>query len=170
MAKIYNSELSKILQVEAGLQASRDKVPDELAEKVVPVINVNPNHNKFLNYLAHGNTTSISASNTIATTSTTKDTFLCALTMSIVKDAAYDGATGSSYRVLVTLDETNASTVIGAITLLTLTAQTDTIHITFPFPIKLKKGSTITSTLTAGGTAGTMGRNVTIYGYTEEPN
>jgi hypothetical protein len=42
MAKIYNSDLMRGLAQDAGIQQSRDKTPDELAEKIVPVIETNP--------------------------------------------------------------------------------------------------------------------------------
>jgi hypothetical protein len=47
MAQIFNSELKKQLIDGAKLQTSKDVIPSQLADKVVPVMEVNP---KLLKY------------------------------------------------------------------------------------------------------------------------
>jgi len=49
MATIYNSELTKQLLDGAKIQVNRDKFPNELAEKVIPTMEVNPKLLRYVN-------------------------------------------------------------------------------------------------------------------------
>ncbi len=56
MAQIRNSDIQKRILEEAKLQASVDVIPTELADKILPVLNVNPKSKKKLLYYKDWNT------------------------------------------------------------------------------------------------------------------
>lgn len=156
---IYNSDLTKEIIEGAKLQLSRDKVPSELAERVLPVMEVNPRLLRRINV-----STTASKTTTGSTTSysvpANGNFFLTNITFSLIKDATCDAATGDVNLNVVQDGETKK--IIG-IPILTTTAQSESITLNFAIPMKLDKSSTITNSATY--TAGLMIRTVSLQGY-----
>lgn len=94
-------------------------------------------------------TATSTGSQTIYTTPAEKDFYLTSATVSIIKDATCDMATGAVV-ILVTVNGVQ-SAVIG-ISTLTLTAQSDSVSVSFKYPIKIDRSSTVVmgGTFTAG--------------------
>jgi len=82
MAKINAGDVIQKLIRGLGLSPTADKVPTEVAEKVLPVFNVNPDPEVETKTGVASDTTS----GTISTTSTTKRTFITSVVLSIAKD------------------------------------------------------------------------------------
>jgi hypothetical protein len=168
MAQIHNSELMKELQTGAKIQISRDKVPNELAEKVVPVMEVSPKLLRRADVVVTTNKTT-TGTQTIATLQAGKQFYITAAGIDIIKDAACDMGNG---RVNIGLTINGASVGLFGISVLTLTAQNSSQYATFPTPIKVDIGSTIQITGSVSTfTVGSCIRTGWITGYYEEnPN
>jgi hypothetical protein len=152
MTTIHNSDLSKELREGAKIQISIDKIPTELAEKVVPVMEVNP---KMLRYITHsyGDVKTTTGSLSPLTFSSTKDTYLTNVNASFVKDATCDIASGS---IAINAQPDGSGVVpLAQFSVLTTTAQSGVMNITLNPPMKMKRSSvlTITGTFTAGALA-----------------
>jgi hypothetical protein len=168
MAKIYNSDCTKGLARNAAIQQNVDKTPNELADKIVPTFETNPQLLRYTNYIVYG-AKSLTGDLTLETTSTTKDTYLTGINLAFSKDAACNCDTGAC-SLQVTPDETNVKTTIFHIVTPTLTADARQASITFRNPIKLKRGTTIILG-SNGFTAGNYERRAQVYGYTiDNPN
>ena len=120
---------------------TRDNLPNQLAEKVVPVIDVHPDHNRIANVvvsdiLANG------TSATLYTTPTDRDFYLTSATLSTIKDAT---STSTASAIEIT-PQVGLATKILSIVGLTLTAQNFSIATSFNCPILLKRGSSINIT------------------------
>lgn len=140
-------------------------MPSELAEKVVPVMEVNPKLLRRCNIVRGGNQ-STTGTFTIYTTPTGKEFYLSAATLSLTKDAACDASSGV-VSMFATVD--GVSQTIVRLSVLTLTAQDKEIALTFSVPIKVDANTNIT----VGGafTAGNLIRGGSIIGYTvDNPN
>ena len=148
MATIYNSLLTKELIEGARVQVSRDSVPTQIADKVVPVMEVNPSMLRK-NTILRGSSRTTTGTLTIYTTPTDRDFYLTSLSLSIIKDVTCDLATGSS-APSCTID--GASQNLPGFSTITTTAQNQTLTINFDKPIKLDKNSSIVwgGTFTAG--------------------
>jgi len=159
MYNIQNSSTISEIRSSAGLSIS-EGFPQKLRDDVQAVINVNPKDYKYITRIAT-NQSSVSGNVTVATTSTVKDTYVHAISMTIAKNAACDIPTGG-YRLGF---GTDAGVQYIWIPVITLTASSDEKSISFPIPIKLVRGSTINI---AGVTfaAGACSRSVEIF-YTE---
>lgn len=160
MATNYNSELSKEFTEGGKIQISRDRIPTEFAEKVVPVMEVNPKFFRRINILSTSNKPTTGA-NTAYTTPTDRDFFLTNVQFSLIKDSTCDQATGT---VTLTSTQDGVSKTIVAIPVITLTAQSESIQVNFPYPIKLDRGVIVTTTATY--TVGVMVRQTNLQGYT----
>lgn len=157
MATIYNSELSKELQQGAKLQI-RDKMPSELADKVVPVMETNPKllrRAQQLGTMSRGTTTT---SLTIFTPQAGKETYITGLNISNTQNAACDNvllsivaAQGTSQLILYKRNKE------------TLTAQSFFDHIDFVPAIKIDNGTNVT--FSGAFTAGTCQTDAAIFGY-----
>lgn len=137
--KIYNSNLTKEIIDVAKIQTSTDGIPTEIADKVVPVIDVNPKHAKISNLVA-GTVGSATANNIIQTVLSDRDTYLTVLTLSYIKDVT---STSTYVALNLILDGTTGLVTILYLPCITLTAGNDSISITLRDPIKLKKGSSV---------------------------
>lgn len=157
MATIYNSNLSKELIDVAKLQVSKDVVPNQIADKIVPVIDVNPKHSRVINVIVSALATN-STAGSLYVTPTDRDFYLSAIDLSMIKDA-----TATSLYSCLRAVINGATILFCRIPGITLTAQTGSISVAFPSPIKIDRGTTISlinSTNVANVTvAGT------IYGY-----
>lgn len=138
MATIHNTDLTKELKDGGRLQQLKDVIPSQLADKVVPVMEVNP---KLLRNLEIRDATATNATSaTILTTPATgQDVYLIGASLSMIKDAT---ATSTASRVVLATDAGSYS--ILNIAGLTLTAQSETMTIALPRPIKLARNTTVT--------------------------
>lgn len=158
MAKINNQEVIKGLIANADIQIALDKIPNELAEKIVPTFECNPLLMRRINVLKTSERTTTGLT-TIYTIPADKDFFLVGVQMSNTSSATADNTTLTCN---ITLEgDTNVNILFLEKT--TLTAYTNTINMILPLPIKLKRGSNITY-----GSAFTVGSSVTsltFFGY-----
>ena len=157
-AKINHSGvIARILQA-CKINQLVDKVPHELAEKVVPVLVSNPEkHIQRTSGALNDGTTG-----TISTVSTTKKTFITGCVLSVAKSAL-----NASLFSSVTITPVGSS----ASTLLLIRYEPSTVGqftqtITFPFPIEVEKGSDLTLT-NSNGTASIDTSGIVFY-YEEE--
>ena len=137
MANINNSQLSKELIDGAKIQTSFDKIPTQLADKVVPVMEVNPKMLRRCN-LVKSQFASNSTSGTIFATPTDKDTFIVACCLSVIKDVT---STSAFSTITATID--GVAIDLLSIAGLTLTAQSESVAVSFPFPVKIDRGTNI---------------------------
>jgi hypothetical protein len=168
MATIYNSDLTKELIKGAKIQTGRDNVPSQIAEKVVPVMEVNPKLLKETD--AGGAGYSLGSSTYVilyTTPSTGKDFYLTDYTFSFVKDVACDTASGP---ITLQVSKNGANFVVSRSMVLTLTAERETISGTLKQPIKVDRGTNI-SLIFGTHTAGTYIKSGVVTGFFEEnPN
>lgn len=160
MATLYNSDLTTEMRDVGKIQISRDAIPNQMADKVVPVIDVNPKHARITN-IAKCTTQTAYGDVTLYTTPTNKDFFLTGFTINYQKDVVSDNAALDLY---VTIG--GAVTKIFGFKPITLTVGQESATYTFLNPMKLDKGTTIT--FTGAGTVGVLGRGASIYGYLVE--
>lgn len=141
MAKIYNSDCTNELARNAGIQQNVDKVPNELAEKIVPTFETNPEILRKTNWFAEiHRAVSTGASSTLKTCATGKRTFITNIYLYVLKDAACDKATGE---IAITLTpKGKAAIIIAQVPLITLTAQESNVVLSIP-PMELEPGSNI---------------------------
>lgn len=160
MAKIYNNEVGKRLAKNAGIQVSVDKVPIELAEKIVPTMETNIELLRKCTRREYGLANN-SASATVYTTPTDRDFYLCGAQLSYIKDAT---ATSAYSRLNVSVDGAILSII--HIPQFTLTAGNGSVAININPPLKVDRGtaiSVVNSTNVANvQTAGN------IWGYIDE--
>jgi len=156
--KIYNSELTQGMINNAKIASSVDPIPSELSEKVVPVMEVNPRLLKTTNIVRHAISTS-SGSSTIYTTEENKDFYLTGAVYSYHVNATADATIG---QIIATIDGV-ARRILG-FAKITTTAVVNTVTISFPFPIKIDRNTTITINTTF--TLGSVTHEGFIYGYT----
>lgn len=163
MATIYNSQLSQELTDGAKIQVSKDKIPTELAEKVIPVMEVNPKLFRRINVIKAGIALNVTGTG-VYTTPTDKDFYLCGAQLSLIKDVT----STSTFTYLSCTDEYGALQTLLKIVSLSLTPQIDGCTADFTIPIKLKRGSVI------GINNFTNVANITshacIWGYTVDNN
>lgn len=139
MSIIYNEEIMKKILRETRLQQLRDKIPNELADKILPTLNVNPDKSiKITNALS-----SDATSANIKILSTTKDTYIVGVELAVSKDAVSDSLQVAIRGEVFGLSPFNLTTMRLEPT---TAAQNLNSYRVFPFPIKMKKGSTISLT------------------------
>jgi len=161
MATIYNSDLTSEIIKAIKAATARDSMPYQIAEKVVPVIEVNPSQNRVAN-IVRVNVAVNATTATIYTTPTTKDFYLTGASLSLIKDAT---ATSTRSYISIVIDGLN--TGILDITGITLTPQNQTITISFPTPIKIDRGTNINIVNTTN--VANVNARGDIIGYTVEP-
>lgn len=147
MAKINKIETIKRIMDDAGIQTSTDDVPKELASKIVPVLISNPDLKKYESVIesAGRNTT---GSSVIYTTPIDKDFYLTDVYLQNQSDSTADNTIIS----LSVTQKGKANKFIIYMRKLTTTAFDHMISRKLDPPIRLERGSTITSasTFTAG--------------------
>jgi hypothetical protein len=166
MAIIYNSELSAELIKGAKIQVNRDKVPNEIAEKVVPVMEVNPRLLKIVKICRQVTATNPASATVIYTTPSNQDFYLCGTQMSAMKNVTSDLGTGPFCSLNASIDGVNRSII--SFTGITLTAQERETSIDFNIPIKIDRGTTIVLVASTAPAAGTYIRTGSIWGYIDE--
>jgi len=162
-AKIYNSDLSKELVDGAKIQIAVDGIPSEIAEKVVPVMEVNPKMFRRTN-ICVGTSKVVTATLLAYTTPTDRDFFLTSVDIGMIKDATCDQATGTIN--INGVSENGTTCIFAQIPVIVTTAQSEQVNSLFIPPMKLKRGSAIN--ISGTYTAGLMSRTTVIKGYTVE--
>lgn len=158
MATIYNSELTKELTEGAKIQTNRDNIPNQIAEKVVPVMEVNPKLLRTSKVLGIYSTASTKSSQIIYTNPSGKDTYITALWINNLQTAASDNVVlyitatfdGAAYK-LITLNKP------------TLSAINVNQYLQFVPPLKIDKDGTLR--LTCAFTVGASTTDISIFGY-----
>jgi len=153
---IQNSSTIKNIRSAAGLSLS-EGFPQDLRNDIQAVINVNPKdyHNSLMYSTQKTNTGAMTA----FASGATDFTYVYAVNLAVVKNALCDVATGS---INITANiQDQGSVVIAAIPILTLNAENTIQSIRYDPPLKLQKGSSITSS-TNSFTAGAMSRTLSI--------
>lgn len=134
--KIQNSDTIKNVRDSARLSIS-EGFPDKLDEGVKAIIDVTPRNNRIATLVRHATATG-STNALIYTTPTTKDTYITACSVSYSKDAT---ATGAEFWIQTTIDGRTA--FICRVAGLTTTAGTQSMSMSFPVPIKVDRGVSI---------------------------
>ena len=164
MATIQNHELTTELVKGSKLNSNFEQVPMQLAEKIVPVMEVNPKLLRRTSILRENNR-STSGTFTIYSTPSNQDFYLTGLYVSFIKDVVCDTATNSQgYYVGCYIDGSLRQLV--EFPVITLTAQEGRIYLEFTKPIKIDRNTAITMPGTF--TAGVCLRNAIVYGYVDE--
>jgi hypothetical protein len=148
MAQIYNSDLTKELVAGAKLQQSREKVPQELAEKVVPVMEVNPRLLRKVN-LIKGSAAAAGGNVTMYTTPTDKDFYLTYANLSMSKIVT----DSNDYLALVIAIPGFASAAVLNLCGTTLKVENMAVSQCFEPPILLTRGSTLVLTKNAANSS-----------------
>jgi len=143
MPQINNSEITKLLVDGARLHPAADKIPDRLAESVVPVLDVTPRLARYVNFSGVAATGTSNTAVTAVTGPSDRDFYLTEITYHLLKDATCDAATGS-VTLNVTIDGVTRG--IATISHISLTAQDNLIPLNFSPPIKIDRGTTLRST------------------------
>lgn len=159
MATINSSEIIRELIEVTGIQPSRDKIPSELADKILPVLEVNPKLTKNINFTAASSSTTTGGFG--ITMPTAQPVFITNLTASYSKDATANVATG---RISVTAVINGATRDVATFAVITLTAESATITIHFNPPLRLDIGTTFSFNGTF--TLGVLSRTFCIAGFT----
>jgi hypothetical protein len=165
MAKINRSDVIQKAVNDLAISTSTDKIPNETLDKVQLTYDLN---NKFSQFVVGvtGNATGTLTTN-LPNVSSSGETYITALQLSLIKDVVCDQAQGL-ISLSLTLDKTNLSTIILSIPVLTLTAQSENVFLSLPYPIKVKNNSAITCA--ASFTAGLLTRNVRVMGFVTSSN
>lgn len=154
--KHYNNSITEDLNLK--LNPKGDMVSNEVLDYITPTIEVNPRIN-----IVRNQTTGNTGTNALYTTPTDKDFYLSTIGFSFIKDAVCDSATGD-FTLSAFIDGT-ARVLIG-LPIITLTAQTDSVFVSFPIPIKIDRGTQMNFTGTFG--AGVCRRHAFLTGYVQE--
>jgi hypothetical protein len=161
MAKIYNSDLIKELRDVGKIQISTDKIPNEIADKVVPVINVNPKQSRVINAILSSAVTASGVAQTLLAAQPNRDFFITSASISIVKDAACTPGR-EFYHIICTID--GATKNILTIPYYSAVASESHKTISFPIPIKIDRNTAITTSIFDYG-AGTSKVSTNVSGY-----
>jgi len=167
MVRIHNTDLIKELVDVVRIQTGTEAPPIVLSNQVVPVIDVNPKHAENTNWVRTSSSTATGVL-TVALPSGV-DFYLTGLTLSFTKNATCDIATGKVAISGVLAGDLSTGRDLLSLAVLTLTAERDSISITFDRPILMEEGSNISVSGTF--TAGAMSRCASIQGMVKyNPN
>jgi len=159
--KITNSDTVKELQEAAGLQFAMDMEEKDIQKLIVPTIEINPKLLRFCNIVRNA-TASNATTATIFTTPANQDFYLIAAQMSMIKDAS---ATSLASSIDLTPEGAQLASIM-VIRGISLTAQNDSLTISFPVPLKLERNTTITiNNTTATATVVSSGMIVGFIDY-----
>ncbi len=159
MVQIYNTDLINEVREVAKIQQLTDTIPKILGQTIVPVIDVNPKHARIIN-IVQKQAIINSTSGTIYYTPLDKDFYLCGAQLSMIKDST---ATSLYSIIQATPFGKTSSVEILMIAGLSLTAQNDSISISFEKPIRLARGTNIN--LAKSTNVGNVTASGIIYGY-----
>lgn len=146
---------------ELKLNPLTDAIPRQVIPTIQPVFEVKK---KFADIL-RGGTIASTSSQTLYTTPSDRDFYLTGACLSIDKSATCDIASGR-YTMVCTINGT-ANQAILSVAITTLTAQSQSVSLSFPTSIKVDRG-TVIALSAASFSAGTFVRAGSIVGFTEE--
>jgi hypothetical protein len=160
MVTIYNSDLFKEVREGIKTQQLRETIPSQLAEKIVPVMEVNPKLLRRAKPFAMASSLSNATSATIYTAADNKDTFLTGASVSMIKDVT---ATATDMALKCISPDSTVAYHLLRIAGITLTPQTMAISNSFVPPIQIKRGSNVT--LTSDTNVGNIVIRAALTGY-----
>jgi len=158
---INNSKTIKEYLSATGL--NQTEVNLQLSQTVIPTLEINSKALSGPTHTKNGQTLVTGTANALAT-GTTKDIYLYSLVFSMIKDATCDVPT-SSVGIAAYLASTNSYQEIVSISVLTLTAQSQTVVVNFNKPIRLKTNVPLLFSV-CNYTAGLMSRTCVAH-YSE---
>lgn len=161
VTKNNNSNLTKEIIDVGKIQSSTDFTPSEFAEKILYVCDVNPKHSRITN-IVRNSAPATSGTVTVYTTPSGagQEFYLTSIQLGMTKDATCDAAIGS---VQVTATIGGISRGLIGIPILTTTAQSHVISITYKDPIKID--SNVAIAVSGSYSLGLMARYVTLHGF-----
>lgn len=165
MARINRSDVIQKAVNDLAISGNTDKIPNETLDKVQLTYDLNRKTSSFI--ITGGQSTTGSIIAAFPTVSIGAETFITSVHLSYNKDATCDIATGT-LNLAITPELTGLSTALVRCSIITLTADKDNIVLTFPYPLKVKNGSTITYAGTFS--LGVLRRDYEIIGYTTSSN
>lgn len=155
-----NPEVMQELREAAKIQpGTKESFPTELSRVIIPTLEVNPRLTKTA--IAKFAAAAGSTSSTLYTTPTNQDFYLCTAQLSLIKDV-----TATSNQSKIVIVQNGLSVTVCAISSITLTAQADSISVTFPHPLKCDRNTTITVQNSAA--TATIRADGQITGYLDE--
>jgi len=160
MANINNSQLSKELVDGAKIQTSFDKIPSQLADKVVPVMEVNPRLLRKTRILGQARVNN-STAGTIFTSSANYDTYITNVVFSYIKDVT---STATQLQLRVTID----GVVLRLIEVagITLTVANGSLVVNLDAPLKIDRNTAVT--LNSDTNVANFQISASVIGYTTE--
>jgi len=165
MAKINRSDVIQKAVNELAFSTSSDKIPTETLDKVQLTYDLNKKFSNFLKSETSPITGTITI--TLPSVSAGAETYLTGISIGITKDATCDNALGAINLSIIPAD-TNVAVTFLRIPVLTLTAQSENKTLSLAYPLKVKNGSTITSSMSY--TAGLASREISVVGFTTSSN
>lgn len=154
MARINRSSVLLWLQDVLGLQSGAQAPPLELEPRVQPTVDINPKISNVIKTFVN----SVSGTTTIYTTPSDKDFYLTFAALGLTKDATADLTLSG---IQITTD--GATKVILPLPLQTTTAESVHIQLSFPYPLKCDRGTTIQ--MLGSFTVGAASRRGAIGGF-----
>lgn len=152
-----NKKIVANLQDNLKLNPTTDAIPRQVLPTIQPVYEAGQ---RITESTLSSNSTA-SGNLTLATTNTTRDTYITFYSLSFIKDATCDVATGS---IMLVATLKGIQTVIARIPLLTLTAQSEHGVYCLEKPIRVDRGTSIYVTSDAH-TAGNFVKTVNVGYY-----
>lgn len=158
--QIQSAEAQQAIREEAKLTIG-DGWPQNLLPNVQAVIDMSPSTHRITNWAKNSSPTATSSSNTIVTVESDKRTFVTSMQLGFVKDATCDAGDG---QMTARITINGILTTVAAFQLITLTAQSQYLHITFKDPIEVTPGG-IVQLAQPTFTAGKFGRSCVVHGF-----
>lgn len=162
MATIYNTDLTRELLLAGRLQVSKDTIPTQIAEKVVPVVEVNPKllrRSEVLGQLIGRNTTTTGTA--VVSANLNKDIIITGIMVSSVQDAACDNA-----YIAVLAYIGGAQRYLYLARPVALTAQAINQQIMFAIPIRIDRNTAVS--FAKAFAAGTSTSDCVVMGYYDD--
>jgi len=157
MVRINRSSVLLNTQDILLLQSGNQAPPIEANNSIQPVVEVGPTFSNIVKRSVNTNT----GTSTIYTTPADKDFYMTGFSHSVTKNATSDNTL-----CLLNVIIGGATLAISALQFQTLTAASDHIEMTFPYPLKIDRNSIIAHNGTFG--AGAMSKICVIYGFLVE--
>ena len=161
MARINRSDVIQKAVNDLALSTSNDFIPSDTLDKVQLTYDLKNNFSNFVLNSGLGTTGSITLPT--PTIADRQDIYLTSISLSYIKDATCDLATGN-IQVSVVPYDSNVATPIIRTAVISLTAQNGNVVLPLAYPLKLRPNSTIL--VTGNFTVGVMRREITVTGFT----
>ena len=147
MVQTYRQKLVNNLVDSGRLQQTRELVPNQFAEKIVPVVDVNP-HPKQVSNIVRGLSNNVTDGIALYSVPTGKRCFITSAWTNFQKDVLCDNASGV-YLEIVPI-ESNALATLALIRGITLTIDSKSTSLNFAQPIEVKGEIVLRGTFAAG--------------------